>query len=333
VATDMSADELKLLSETVAKVLTGTDRAQVAATLEELGWFELWREQPAASARALFRQQGALAVSSSVLSTLMGAELAASLSGEPVDPASATPVLLPGLAAGASGGWLTGGATAVLAADALERADAVLVAAQVGGTRSVLRLPRAALARVPVDGLDPDLGLCAVTLGDALAAGETLAEGDRAEQAWSAGLALGRRLLAEELVGVVAEQQRLALEHARSREQFGRPIGAFQAVRHKLAEMHVALTSAELAVEESWLNDSPIAAALAKLLANAALELANIHCQQVLGGIGFTWEHRFHYYVRRGRVLAALLGSRAQLARELGTGLLAARELPPLAEL
>jgi Acyl-CoA dehydrogenase, C-terminal domain len=333
----MGAEDLKLFQESMAKVLAGAEGPELVSILEEQGWFELWDEQPRAAAVALFGQQGRLARTSPVLTLLMGASV--------LGPAgSLRPVLLPEPAAFSGGGWaVTGpdGTIRVLAQSAaLDVGRSAVLAVRRDGTsdgtgdgRVLLEVATDALHRTPVEGLDPALGLCRVDVTAAVSAGTPLLGGDDAERAWERSVALGRRLLAEEMCGVVTEQLRLALGHAGSRTQFGRPIGSFQAVKHKLAEVHVALTVAELAAEEAWADPAPTTSLLAKLLAATAVETANTHCQQVLGGIGFTWEHPFHWYVRRGRVLAALLGSRAQLAREIGGRIVDSRELPTLAEL
>jgi alkylation response protein AidB-like acyl-CoA dehydrogenase len=131
----------------------------------------------------------------------------------------------------------------------------------------------------------------------------------------------------------VAEQLRLAVRHALDRRQFGRPIGSFQAIQHKLADVYVGLTVADLATDEAWHDPSPSTCVLAKLLAGAAVDAANLHCQQVLGGIGFTWEHPFHRYLRRGRMLATMLGRRPQLASALGSEIVRSQRLPDLAPL
>ncbi|HEY1974113.1 MAG TPA: acyl-CoA dehydrogenase family protein [Pseudonocardia sp.] len=324
----LGPDELRMLADTVAKVLSETAPAGRLDRLAELGWFELWTAQPEAAAGALFGQQGRLATSSPALAVLLGSALAPPASGSASDAPAA---LLPWLGQG----WVTRTGDGRLPALAFaDTCTGQLVApVVVDGVKQVVTLAGSALSVRRIDGLDPELGLAEVDLSGAIGSAEPRLSGAAAEATWRDALALGRRLLAEELVAVVREQQRLAVEHALSRQQFGRPIGAFQAVKHKLAEVHVALVSAELAVEQAWADPEPAAATLAKLLAGNAVALANQHCQQVLGGIGFTWEHRFHFYVRRGRMLAALLGSSAELAAELGTGILKSGTLPVLAEL
>ena len=341
----VDAQELKLVEQTMAKVLAGIEGRELLDELDELGWFELWRERPGVAARALFGQQGRLARTSPTLTVLMGAALWRGLAPPEAAISSGTtapPVLLPEPRAFDRERRCTPGPdgtlTALAQADALEGATHALLV--LGGPPQtdthLLRVQVAALRRTPVQGLDPSMRLCAVDATKAAHAATSLpplASGEKATRAWVEALALGRRLLAEEMLGVVAEQLRLALDHAASRTQFDRAIGSFQAVKHKLAEVYVALTVAELATDEAWTDPAPTASLLAKVLAGAAVDTANLHCQQVLGGIGFTWEYPFHHYLRRGRLLAALLGSRVQLSSALGADILNARAAPELAAL
>jgi alkylation response protein AidB-like acyl-CoA dehydrogenase len=125
----------------------------------------------------------------------------------------------------------------------------------------------------------------------------------------------------------------LAREHALGREQFGRPIAQFQAVRHRLAEAYVALEAADAAVVSAWDVPVPMTAMLAKSLAGRSARVATTHCQQVLAGIGFTTDHPLHRYVKRVAVLDGLLGSSFTLPRELGSTLLASRQVPRLLDL
>ncbi|HEV7792115.1 MAG TPA: acyl-CoA dehydrogenase family protein [Pseudonocardia sp.] len=342
----LGAEDLKLFQESMAKVLAGAEGRELVSSLEEQGWFELWAEQPRAAARALFGQQGRLARTSPVLTLLMGASVAGPAGSITAGSTSAgsisgvAPVLLPGPAAFSAsafsdGGWAVAGpdgtVRALAQSAALDVGRAAVLPVRDGDGLFLVEFATDALRRTPVEGLDPALGLCRVDA--TVRAGTPVLVGAEAELAWRRSVALGRRLLAEEMCGVVAEQLRLALGHAGSRSQFGRPIGSFQAVKHKLAEVHVALTVAELAAEEAWAQPAATTSLLAALLGATAVETANLHCQQVLGGIGFTWEHPFHRYARRGRVLAALLGTRAQLARELGGQIVDSGELPVLAKL
>jgi alkylation response protein AidB-like acyl-CoA dehydrogenase len=120
----------------------------------------------------------------------------------------------------------------------------------------------------------------------------------------------------------------LACDHVTHRQQFGRPIGSFQAVKHRLADATVAVVAAESALDEAWATDDDFSAMLAKALAGRAVRSAAKESQQVLGAMGFTWDHPLHRYIRRSMVLDAILGSAPALAVTVGDELLARREAP-----
>jgi 3-oxochol-4-en-24-oyl-CoA dehydrogenase len=154
---------------------------------------------------------------------------------------------------------------------------------------------------------------------------------------------VARAVLAAEAAGVAAETAEQAAEYAKIRQQFGRPIGTFQAVKHHCANMLVA---AELATAAGWDagraglvggDQLSYTAAIAAVLAgSAAVGNANLNIQ-VHGGIGFTWEHDAHLYLRRATVIAAVLDTEraatdvTDLVRR-GVRRAAAIELPPEAE-
>ena len=110
----------------------------------------------------------------------------------------------------------------------------------------------------------------------------------------------------------------LARQHALDRVQFGRPVASFQAIRHRLAETLVAIEGAEATLQST---DDDLSSLLAKAAAGQAALTTARHCQQVLGGIGFTAEHELHRHVRRALVLDGLLGSTRELTREAGAEL------------
>ena len=132
------------------------------------------------------------------------------------------------------------------------------------------------------------------------------------------------------LVGSARAMLSLARQHALDRVQFGKPIAAFQAVRHRLAETLVAIEGAEAALALPGVDNPDLTALLAKAAAGKAALTAAKHCQQVLAGIGFTTEHDLHRYVRRTWMLDQLFGSSVVLTKQLGQDLLTTRELPPL---
>ncbi|MGW0040171.1 acyl-CoA dehydrogenase family protein [Rhodococcus sp. NPDC003348] len=128
-------------------------------------------------------------------------------------------------------------------------------------------------------------------------------------------LAAGRRALGWWLVGSSRAMLALARTHALDRTQFGKPVASFQAIRHKLAETLVAIEGAEATLDSAT---DDLGSLLAKAAAGQAALTAARHCQQVLGGIGFTAEHDLHRHVRRTLVLDGLLGSSRELTREAG---------------
>ena len=141
-------------------------------------------------------------------------------------------------------------------------------------------------------------------------------------------LDLGCALLATEMVGGTAACLDMAVAYAKERYQFNRPIGSFQAVKHRCADMLVALDGARAAAQYAVLvadQGSPelsTVAPLAKAEAAEAYTAAAGSAIQVLGGIGFTWEHDAHLYFRRAWSDAGLLGGpaaqRARVADALG---------------
>jgi alkylation response protein AidB-like acyl-CoA dehydrogenase len=141
-------------------------------------------------------------------------------------------------------------------------------------------------------------------------------------------VARGQLALGHGLVGAARRMLELARQHALDRVQFGRPVAAFQAVRHRLAETLVAVEAADTALVAAWSDPGPQGAAAAKATAGRSARTAARHCQQILAGIGFTTEHDLHRYVRRTLVLEQLLGSTRTLTAQLGRDILQQRRLP-----
>jgi alkylation response protein AidB-like acyl-CoA dehydrogenase len=135
------------------------------------------------------------------------------------------------------------------------------------------------------------------------------------------------------LVGSARAMLRLARQHALDRVQFGKPIASFQAVRHRLAETLVAIEGAEATLSLPGDDNPDLTALLAKAAAGKAALTAARHCQQVLGGIGFTAEHDLGHHVKRVLVLDGLLGSSRELTRKAGAGLRARGSAPRLVTL
>ncbi|MFJ6634480.1 acyl-CoA dehydrogenase family protein [Streptomyces sp. NPDC091376] len=123
-------------------------------------------------------------------------------------------------------------------------------------------------------------------------------------------------LTAAEQLGSAARTTELAVRYAKEREQFGRPIGGFQAVKHLCAQMLVRTELARAAVYAAAVTGDPVETAGAKLLADEAAAQGARDCLQVYGGMGFTWEADVHLHLKRAWVRAEL-GQPAAQAEEL----------------
>jgi alkylation response protein AidB-like acyl-CoA dehydrogenase len=134
--------------------------------------------------------------------------------------------------------------------------------------------------------------------------------------------------LAAEQTGGAQRALDMSVSYAKERIQFGRPIGSFQAVKHKCADMLVAVESAKSAAYYAgWCadrldDDLPVAASMAKAFCSEAYFEAAADTIQIHGGIGFTWEHPAHLYFKRAKSSQLMLGDpayhRARLADRLG---------------
>jgi len=267
---------------------------------------------------------------------------------------------LPGLAAGelratlalaeASGRWDASGVAATFRREGAgyllagekrfvpDGADAelVVVAARAEGSRgeqgiSLFAVPgdAAGLARTALPTLDRTRRLAALALD-----GVRVPAAARLGEEGAAGPAL-REILDRAAIGLAAEQvggaQRcldMAVAHAKGREQFGRPIGSFQAIKHKCADMMVAVETARSAAYYAGCVAAEGSAELASVasLAKAWCSEAYFRCAadslQIHGGVGFTWEYDCHLHLKRARGGETLLGTpaehRARVAREIG---------------
>jgi alkylation response protein AidB-like acyl-CoA dehydrogenase len=120
--------------------------------------------------------------------------------------------------------------------------------------------------------------------------------------------------LAAELTGVAQRAMEMAVQYAKERKQFNRPIGAYQAVSHRCAQMLLETEGARSAsYYAAWAADNepetaPLAASMAKAYASDAGTRVTGASLQVHGGIGFTWEHDLHFFLKRAQAGAAMFG-------------------------
>ncbi|MEA2382835.1 MAG: hypothetical protein QOH72_2806 [Solirubrobacteraceae bacterium] len=279
---------------------------------------------------AVLQEQLGYALAPTPLLSTVATALAISAAGSPEQRAE----WLPGLAEGERRGTvapvpasldfvdhvLTGTLEAVP-----DAAGADLLVAPTGHDQlSVVDLHGDGVRVEPVEGLDPTRRLSTITLDGAPSTPLGATDGR--------ALARARDVItvavAAESVGVAQRAMEMAVEHARDRHQFGRPIGVFQAVSHACAQMLLEVEGARSAVMfAAWaLDASPeeaaLAAAMAKAYASDAGWRVPAAALQVLGGIGFTWEHDLHFWLKRGRANAAAWGDgrwhRARVADLIG---------------
>jgi alkylation response protein AidB-like acyl-CoA dehydrogenase len=138
--------------------------------------------------------------------------------------------------------------------------------------------------------------------------------------------------LAAESTGIAQRTMEMAVEYAKDRQQFGRPIGAYQAVSHRCAQMLLETENARSAVYgAAWAADAepeslPTAASMAKAYASDAGWRVPDASIQVHGGIGFTWEHDLHFFLKRGKANASMFGDAKWHREQVADAVLAVAE-------
>jgi len=261
--------------------------------------------------------------------------------------------LLPGIAEGSTVGALGWGAGWPITADAWtgaelrdgrlhghvelvldgDTADVLLVLARDGGGLSLVRVdPRQPeVRRTPTPAMDQTLRFATVELDGA--AGQPVATG---AEAWLPSVRDVVCVAVTALqVGALQRCLDLTVAYAKQREQFGRPIGSFQALKHRMADMLVDVeTSRSVSWAAAWsasvhAPDLAEKAALAKAWCSEALTRVAEETVQLHGGIAITWEHDAHLYLKRAHALAHLFGSPTEHVRALHPHYLPSRRVGP----
>ncbi|ETW24664.1 acyl-CoA dehydrogenase, C-terminal domain protein [Mycobacterium kansasii 732] len=124
-------------------------------------------------------------------------------------------------------------------------------------------------------------------------------------------------LLAAEQIGAAERCLQLTVEYTKNRVQFGRPIGSFQALKHRMADLYVAVAAARAVVADACTEPTPANAATARLAACEALNTVAAEGIQLHGGIAITWEHDMHLYFKRAHGSTHLLDPPRELLRRL----------------
>ena len=124
-------------------------------------------------------------------------------------------------------------------------------------------------------------------------------------------------LVAAEQVGAAERCLELTVDYSKTRVQFGRPIGSFQALKHRMADLYVAVAAAAAVVSDACTDPTPTNAAAARLAATETLQAVAAEGIQLHGGIAITWEHDMHLYFKRAHGSAHLLDSPRELLARL----------------
>jgi hypothetical protein len=320
----MDATERELLRAAIEAAIEkagGPDALDTA--LRELGWAEMLETAPQDAVAIVFAALGRANGAATVLDDVV-------LSALGMTPRPDLAVLLPSF-----GTWRAPGRIDAeqlrgvgLTTGRAQTAAAVVVVCDAGRDACAVTVPRSELETRDAPGVDPDLDLRVVRAECAVAV-ETRFDATL----WEAAVAAGRRAVAHQIAGACRAMLTLARSHALERVQFGRPIASFQAVRHRLADVLVAVETLEATLAVAADAPTDLTAALAKATAGRTARVTVANCQQVLAGLGFTTDHPFHRYMKRTMVLDGLFGSADAITLDLGRHVLAIRRVPTLIDL
>jgi alkylation response protein AidB-like acyl-CoA dehydrogenase len=235
-------------------------------------------------------------------------------------------------ATGDGGSWVLSGEKHFVFDGA--RADELVVAARLAGTAgddgiSLFVVPQESVRTVPMNDLDASRQYATVVLDDTrVDSDRVLGEPGTAAPALRRAIDEATAALSAEMVGTCQAIFDIVHRYVGEREQFGVKIGSFQAIKHKLANMFVALESARATAYFAALTVAEdddrraLAIATAKASVGDCQKLIAQEGIQCLGGIGYTWEHDMHMYVKRVKTTAAMFGSgavhRARVAEMIG---------------
>jgi alkylation response protein AidB-like acyl-CoA dehydrogenase len=173
------------------------------------------------------------------------------------------------------------------------------------------------VAKAPVTSLDMTRQLCDLSFDDVPAT--LIASGPAATRALDAALTAGAGILAAEQTGLAQRCLDMTIAYVKERKQFARPVGSFQGLKHRLADLWVSVTQARAASRYAAAclatgtlsnpGDASVAVALAKAYCSEVAVQAAQECVQMHGGIGFTWEHPAHLFLKRAKADSIAFGT------------------------
>jgi alkylation response protein AidB-like acyl-CoA dehydrogenase len=190
-------------------------------------------------------------------------------------------------------------------ADALPATVLLVPADGVPSALYLVDVAAAGVAKAPVTSLDMTRQLCDLSFDDA--PGTLIASGAAATRALGAALSAGAAMLAAEQVGLAQRCLDMTVAYTKQRHQFARPVGSFEALKHRMADVWVGVTQARAASRYAAAclatghPDTDVAVAVAKAYCSDVATAAAQECVQMHGGIGFTWEHPAHLYLKRAK--------------------------------
>jgi alkylation response protein AidB-like acyl-CoA dehydrogenase len=305
-------EDQRALQQGVRSFCEGRLPVEALQELANRGGFDpaLWKELAELGVFSLRRPESEGGVGlGSADAVVVFAELGRSLAPGPLAWTHLAAGLVPGAGSGEA---VVGGldrlrpSSEPVLVESLEHLDALLVLAPEGVERLDPRRLEARPVATPLDPLTPLHHVANLPRGELLAGPEVAARLQRE----------GAALVAAQLLGIAERTTELAVDYAKKREQFGRPIGGFQAVKHLCADMFVrqevaraAAYAAGATLDDPGVGDLERAVSSAKIIAAEAAIRNARSCIQVYGGMGFTWEMPPHYYWKRAWVLANVFGS------------------------
>ena len=321
----IDTDDLALLTAGFEAAMSDAPGpAEADQALYDLGWAELLAAAPAQGAATAFSALGTTGSAASLLDDVVTNALG-------VDASPTTCMVFPAPHQFDTPGQRHGDAVTVdgLVSARVHRAITGMLAVTDGEDVGIATFDTATLPGQGSDGVDPGRAYRRVSFTTAADALEPV----EATSSWESAVAAAQTALAHQLIAGARWMLAEALQHALDRVQFSRPVASFQAVRHKLAESLVQIEGAASVAGACRHYPDPLLAGLAKSLAGKATLTTSAHTQQVLAGIGFTAEHRFHLWLKRMLVIDTLFGSASSLPTEIGQDLLNNGTAPRLIQL